>query len=193
MSLYGFLSQIIPYGDDDQERLSSFGRALLPHLQPDRDDAINLGNDVELAYYRLQRVSSGAISLGEEDQEFVVSPTEVGTGNPEEDLAPLSEIIKRLNERFGTEFTEEDRFFFEQVKARAVRNEHIRQTARANTLDKFSLGIRPEIGKLMMERMGENDALVTKYLSDKEFQHIAFEVLAREIFKAVGASDPPAG
>ena len=193
VSLYGFLSQIIPYGDDDQERLSSFGRALLPHLQPEGDDAINLGNDVELAYYRLQRVSSGAISLGEEDQEFVVSPTEVGTGNPEEDLAPLSEIIKRLNERFGTEFTEEDRFFFEQVKARAVRNEHIRQTARANTLDKFSLGIRPEIGKLMMERMGENDALVTKYLSDKEFQHIAFEVLAREIFKAVGASDPPAG
>ena len=193
VSLYGFLSQIIPYGDDDQERLSSFGRALLPHLQPEGDDAINLGNDVELAYYRLQRVSSGAISLGEKDQEFVVSPTEVGTGNPEEDLAPLSEIIKRLNERFGTEFTDEDRFFFEQVKARAVRNEHIRQTARANTLDKFSLGIRPEIGKLMMERMGENDALVTKYLSDKEFQHIAFEVLAREIFKAVGASDPPAG
>ena len=148
---------------------------------------------MELAYYRLQRVSSGAISLGEGDGGFVVSPTEVGTGNPEEDLAPLSEIIKRLNERFGTEFTEEDRFFFEQVKARAVRNEHIRQTARANTLDKFSLGIRPEIGKLMMERMGENDALVTKYLSDKEFQHIAFEVLAREIFKAVGASDPPAG
>ena len=75
---------------------------------------------MELAYYRLQRVSSGAISLGEEDQEFVVSPTEVGTGNPEEDLAPLSEIIKRLNERFGTEFTDEDRFFFEQVKERGL-------------------------------------------------------------------------
>ena len=149
---------------------------------------------MELAYYRLQRVSSGAISLGEEgSEEFVVSPTEVGTGNPEEDLAPLSEIIKRLNERFGTEFTDEDRFFFEQVKERAVRNEHIRQTARANTLDKFSLGIRPEIGKLMMERMGENDALVTKYLGDADFQNIAFEVLAREIFKAVGAGEPPAG
>ncbi len=79
------------------------------------------------------------------------------------------------------------------MKERAVRNEHIRQTARANTLDKFSLGIRPEIGKLMMERMGENDALVTKYLSDREFQHIAFEVLAREIFKAVGAGDSAPG
>ena len=149
---------------------------------------------MELAYYRLQRVSSGAISLGEEDQEFRREPDRGWHGQSRgRTRPPLSEIIKRLNERFGTEFTEEDRFFFEQVKARAVRNEHIRQTARANTLDKFSLGIRPEIGKLMMERMGENDALVTKYLGDADFQNIAFEVLAREIFKAVGAGEPPAG
>ena len=186
VSLYAFLSQIIPYGDSELERLASFGRALLPHLLSERDDdPINLGDDVELAYYRLQRVSSGAISLGEETGAYVVSPTDVGTGNPEEELAPLSEIIKRLNERFGTNFTNEDRLFFEQVKERAVRNERIRQTALANTLEKFSLGIRPEIGKLMMERMGENDALVTRYLSDKDFQNVAFEVLAREIFEAV--------
>ena len=117
----------------------------------------------------------------------------MGTGNPEEDLAPLSEIIERLNERFGTDFTDEDRLFFEQVKERAVRNERVRRTALANTLDKFSLGIRPEIEKLMMERMGENDALVTRYVSDKDFQNIAFEVLAREIFEAVGAGDSAPG
>ena len=186
VNLYAFLSQVIPYGDTDQERLASFGRALLPHLLAERqEDEINLGDDVELAYYRLQRVSSGAISLGEETEAYVVSPTDVGTGNPEEALAPLSEIIKRLNDRFGTDFTNEDRLFFEQVKERAVRNERIRQTALANTLDKFSLGIRSEIGKLMMERMGENDALVTRYLSDTDFQNVAFEVLAREIFEEV--------
>ena len=94
-------------GDSEQERLASFGRALLPHLQPNRDGgAIHLGDDVELAYYRLQRVSSGAIGVGEEDA-YVTSPTAVGTCNPEEERAPLSEIIERLNERFGTEFTEE--------------------------------------------------------------------------------------
>ena len=192
VNLYAFLSQVIPYGDTEQERLASFGRALLPGLLADQEeDEINLGDDVELAYYRLQRVSSGAISLGEETEVYVVSPTDVGTGNPEKALAPLSEIIKRLNERFGTNFTDEDRLFFEQVKERAVSNERIRQTALANTLEKFSLGIRPEIGKLMMERMGENDALVTRYLSDKDFQNVAFEVLAREIFEAVEARATP--
>ena len=143
MKLYAFLSQIIPYGDSDLERLASFGRALLPHLQPDRDSgAIHLGDDVDLAYYRLQRVSSGAIGVGEEEGAYVTGPTAVGTGNPEEEQAPLSEIIERLNERFGTEFTEEDRLFFEQVKERGVRNEDIRQMALANPYDKFALGIR---------------------------------------------------
>ena len=78
------------------------------------------------------------------------------------------------------------------MKERAVRDEHVRQTARANNLDKFSLGIRAQIEKLMLERMGENDAIVTRYLSDKDFQSIAFEVLAREIFAEVTATQPAA-
>ena len=190
--LYAFLSQIIPYGDSEQERLASFGRALLPHLLPDRDsNAIHLGDDVELEYYRLQRVSSGAIGVGEEDEAYVTTPTAVGTGNPEEEQAPLSEIIERLNERFGTEFTKEDQLFFEQVKERGVRNENIRQMALANPYDKFVLGIRGLIQQLMLERMADNDAIVTRYMSNREFEDAAFPVLAREIFETVKAGSTP--
>ena len=192
LDLYAFLSQIIPYGDSDLERLSSFGRVLLPHLRRGQDaDAVHLGDDVELEYYRLQRVSSGTISVAE-DRGYVTTPTDVGTGDPEEEQAPLSEIIERLNERFGTDFTAEDRLFFEQVKQRAVRDEDIRQTALANTLEKFSLGIRPQIGKLTIQRIGDNDALVTRYMNDPEFQEIAFEGLARRIFEAVAAGESTA-
>ena len=174
VNLYAFLSQIIPYADIDLERLSAYGRALLPHLRADRDDdAIHLGDDVELEYYRLQRMSSGAISVAEGAAEYVASPTEVGTGDPEEEKAPLSEIIERLNDRFGTEFTDADRLFFEQIKESAVQNEGIRQTALANPLDKFKLGVeRAQIQQLMYERMGENDALVSRYMNEPEFQSI---------------------
>ena len=48
-----------------------------------------------LEYYRLERVHSGAI-LMEEPEVYVASPTAVGTGNPEDEKAPLSEIIERL-------------------------------------------------------------------------------------------------
>ena len=39
----------------------------------------------------------------------VYSSTDVGTGKAKDEKAPLSEIISVLNERFGTEFDEEDR------------------------------------------------------------------------------------
>ena len=186
VNLYAFLSQIIPYADADLERLSSFGRALLRHLRVGRDGArVHLGDDVELEYYRLQRVSSGALEIAEDPPVYVTSPREVGTGDPGEETAPLSEIIDRLNERFGTDFTEEDGLFFEQVKERAVRDEEVRRLALANVFEKFALGFRSELGKLMVERMGENDDIVRRYLDDADFQQTASDVLAREVYQSV--------
>ncbi len=187
--MYSFLSQILPYGDQDLEMLYSYARFLLPHLPMDRDNTVvKIGNEVELQYYRLQRVSSGPIDLKVGEPEAVYSPKEVGTGKAKDEKAPLSEIISVLNERFGTAFTEEDRLFFEQIKARAAANQQVIQTAMANPLDKFQLGVRKLIEDLMIQRMSENDKIVTRYMDDGEFQRTAFPILAREIFEAVHAS-----
>ena len=143
------------------------------------------GADLELALCRLQQVSLGTIGLGQRDAACVVGPTETDTGDPEGGKAPLSEIIERLNERFGTNFTEADRYIFEQVKAQAVSDETVRETVRANPLDGFRLGVWDRILKLMVERMSENDALVRRYLEQPEFPSVAYDVLAREIFAAL--------
>jgi type I restriction enzyme R subunit len=189
VKVYAFLSQIIPYADPDLEMLYSYGRFLLPHLPFDRDPSVvNLGDEVELQYYRLERVFSGAIAVKEGEAQYVKSPTEVGTGQAKDEKAPLSEIIHMLNERFGTEFTDEDRLFFQQIKEKACRNEQVIQTALANPLDKFELGIRKLIEDLMIERMGENDKIVTRYMADSDFQGSAFPILAKEIFDAVRAA-----
>ena len=186
--VYAFLSQIVPYTDPELEMLYSYGRLLLPHLPLDRDaTVIRIGDEVALQYYRLERLFSGAIEVREGEDQYVKSPMEVGTGKATDEQAPLSEIIDVLNERFGTQFTEEDRLFFQQIKEKACRSEQIVQTALANPLDKFELGIRKLIEDLMIERMDENDQMVTRYMADKEFQASAFPILAREIFDAVHA------
>src|SRR5690606_32169268 len=59
---YAFLSQIIPYADRELEMLYSFGRFLLPHLRLDRDTTVvQVGDEVALQYYRLERVYTGDI------------------------------------------------------------------------------------------------------------------------------------
>ncbi len=79
----------------------------------------------------------------------------------------------------------EDRLFFQQIKERACKSEHVIQTALANPLDKFELGIRKLIEDMMIERMGENDKIVTRYMADRDFQGTAFPILARESFEDV--------
>ena len=138
VNLYSFMSQIMPWCDPALEMLYSFGRFLFPHLPLDRDaERVKIGDEVGLQYYRLERIYSGEIDLREGEPEWVKSPTDVGTGKAKEEKAPLSEIIKVLNERFGTNFTDEDRFFFEQIREKATHNEQVVKLKRANPFDKF--------------------------------------------------------
>jgi type I restriction enzyme R subunit len=194
VNLYSFLSQIMPYSDPALEMLYSYGRFLLPHLPLDRNtERVKLGDEVGLQYYRLQRIYSGAISLREGEPEGVKSPTEVGTGKAKDEKAPLSEIIQVLNERFGTNFTDEDRYFFEQIREKATNNEEVIKLRRANPFDKFQLGLRQLIENLMIQRMADNDKIVTRYMDDKEFGSVAFAVLSKAIYDSIPETMPSEG
>ncbi|MDD2711072.1 MAG: DEAD/DEAH box helicase family protein [Verrucomicrobiae bacterium] len=189
-NIYSFMSQIIPYGDPALEMLYSFGRFLLPHLPIDRDPSrVKIGDEVGLQYYRLQRIYAGEIALRVGEPEGVKSPTDVGTGKAKEEKAPLSEIIKTLNERFGTNFTDEDRFFFEQIREKAAGNKQVIQLRQANPFDKFQLGLRQLIEELMVQRMADNDKIVTRYMDDREFGSAAFAVLSKAIYDSIPSTN----
>ncbi len=186
VNIYSFMSQIMPYGDPALEMLYSYGRFLLPHLPLDRDtERVKLGDEVGLQYYRLQRIYSGEITVREGDPEGVKSPTDVGTGKAKDEKVPLSEIIKVLNERFGTNFTDEDRFFFEQIREKATSDEQVVKLRRANPFDKFQLGLKHLLEDLMVQRMADNDKIVTRYMDDKEFGDAAFTVLSKAIYDSI--------
>lgn len=186
VNAYAFLSQIIPYGDSDMEMLYSFSRFLIPHLPREREyEIVKPEDDVSLQYYRIEKVTSGSIFLEEGEPYGVKGITESGTGKAEDEKKPLSEIIETLNTKFGTEFSEEDRLFFEQIKEKAIKDTKIVQTAEANTLDKFQLGIKKIIENLMIQRMSENDEIVSRYMEDVDFQKTAYDVLSEEIYKRI--------
>ena len=186
--VYAFLSQVIPYADPDLEMLYCFGRFLVPHLEMDKDGArVKLGDEVGLQYYRMERIFSGNIDLDKGESDGVKSPTDVGTGKSKEDKALLSEIIDVLNERFGTNFTEEDRLFFEQIREKATNNPQVIKMRQANPFDKFQLGLRKMVEDMMIQRMNENDEIVTRYMDDKVFENAAFAVLSKVIYESIPA------
>ncbi|MFP4498337.1 MAG: UvrB domain 3-containing protein, partial [Vulcanimicrobiota bacterium] len=114
---YSFLSQIMPFQDMELEKIFAYGKLLIRKL-PRRDlsGKLKLDDEVALEYYRLQKINEGAITL-EIDGESSLDPLkEAGQSKSKEELSPLSEIIQVLNERFGTDFTDADKLFFEQIK-----------------------------------------------------------------------------
>ena len=184
---YSFVSQIIPYSDDELEMLYSFGRMLIPRIgSKDPGPRPHPEKEVVLEYYRIEKASSGPINIDEgEDSYEVTIPSAVGTGKAKDEEKPLSEIISVLNEKFSTDFSDEDRLFFEQIKEKACKDDRIIRTANANSLDKFELGIKKIIESLMMQRMSENDYIVSRYMDDADFRKAIYPILAKEIYKGV--------
>ena len=187
-NLYAFLSQIIPYQDTDLERLYAFARNLLAKLPPPGDGQVFvLDDEVALRFFRLQQLSEGSIDLSEGDADPLKGPTDVGTARTKDEKEALSSLIERLNERFGTAFTEADQLFFDQIRASAENDENIAEAARANNFANFASYLDRMLDELFIARMEGNEAIFSRVMTDTEFRSAAHEHLAREIFDRVRA------
>ena len=185
-NLYAFLSQIIPYQDIDLERLYTFVRNLLAKLPPPGDgQAFTLDNEVALRFYRLQQMCEGSIDLSEGEPEPLKGPTDIGTARAKDEDVTLSSLIDRLNDRFGTDFTEVDQLFFEQIRASAENNETIAEAARANNFANFAAYLNRVLDELFIARMEGNEEIFSRVMTDTEFRSAAHEHLASEIFQRV--------
>ncbi len=168
-NLYAFLSQVIPYQDSDLEKLYTYLRHLVLKL-PKRKSGpgYQFDEEVELDYYRLQKISEGSISLGDGAAKPLDGPREVGTGMVRDEDVALSSLIDIINERFGSELTEADQLFFDQLAEAAVLDDALRRAAEANPADKFQLVFREALESLFIERMDLNEELFTNYMSNPE-------------------------
>ena len=185
-NLYAFLSQIIPYQDSELEKFYAFVRNLLSKLPPPGDgQAFALDDEVALRYFRLQQMTEGSIDLGTGEAYPLKGPTDVGTSGVKEEAVPLSSLVEKLNERFGTDFTEADQLFFDQITASAEENEKIVEAARANNLPNFTAFLERMLDELFIDRMENNEDIFSRVMTDKEFRSAAHEHLAEEIFKRV--------
>jgi type I restriction enzyme R subunit len=185
-SLYAFLSQIIPYQDSELEKLYAFVRNLIAKLPlPGEWQRFALDDEVALRYYRLQQITDGSIDLSEGVPYGLKGPTDIGTSMVREDGVVLSTLVDKLNERFGTDFTEADQLFFDQIRVTAEEDARIVEAARVNSLPDFVAFIERVIDELFIDRMEGNEDIFARVMTDKEFRSAAQAHLAHEIFNRV--------
>ncbi|AKL66538.1 type I restriction endonuclease subunit R [Streptomyces sp. Mg1] len=132
---YGFLAQIVPYQDAELERLHLYGRYLLNRLPRRADGGVDIG-EIDLSHMRVEKTGEYDVSLTSEGPTTMQGFGDGTGGAKEAEKSLLSKLIDDFNDRFGTEFTEQDVIRpFEEAKA----DPKVRAAAVVNDEENFGL------------------------------------------------------
>jgi type I restriction enzyme R subunit len=190
-NLYGFLSQVIPYQDSDLERLYVFLRHLMSKLPRRAGGAgYQFSDEVQLEYYRLQKISEGSIALGTGEAHRLDGPADVGTGVLHERPLPLSQLIDVVNASFGTDFNQADQLFFDQIVEATLIDDGLRVAASVNPGDKFELLFKNVLEKLFGDRMDQNEEIFVRFMNDTQFQQVVTTWMAAETYRRLRGVPP---
>jgi len=189
LRLYSFLSQIVPFQDIELEKFHAYCRLLstkLPKL--DISERLKLNDEVALEYYRLQKISEGSIAMEAQGEYRLKGAGETGMKKDKEEKAHLSEIITVLNDRFGTDFTEADKLFFDQIESELVSDEKMIYQAQNNNIDNFKYGFEERFIEKLIDRMDQNQEIFSKILDDKAFGEIVKGWMLNKVYKRINDS-----
>lgn len=183
-NLYAFLAQIMPFVDSELEKFYAYSKLLQTRL-PKRElsESLHLDDEVALEYYRLQKIKEGSIELQKGEEGELSGTTEAGLKRAKDEEALLSEIINVLNDRFGTEFEEADKLFFDQIEAELMEDKTLQTQARVNKIDTFKFAFNDKFIDKLIGRMDQNQEIFEKILEDKMFGDLVKDLMMRKIYK----------
>ncbi|MEZ0332118.1 MAG: type I restriction endonuclease subunit R [Methylophilaceae bacterium] len=192
-NLYSFLSQVIPYQDSDLEKLFTYIRHLGLKL-PKRNisQGYQFDEEVDLEYYRLQKISEGSISLNEGHTKPLDGPTSLGSGLIRQDeKVYLSKLIDIMNEIFGSELNDADQLFFDQISESAISNDFLNQAAKVNSFSKFQILFNQTLESMFVERMDLNEELFNIYINNSDAQKTISKWLAEDVYQKIQGKKTP--
>lgn len=166
--LYAFLSQVVTFTDPDLEKLYLYGKMLLRKLPLKRDQLpVEIQQNIDMDSYRVQQTSSGQIKLDRGTAEL----EPITGGNifqlPPDEIEALSQILKSLNERFGTDFSEEDKVFIQQLEEKLAGDAALDASVKVNVEENARLTF-DHVANDKIQEMIETNFKFYKQITDDE-------------------------
>jgi type I restriction enzyme, R subunit len=168
--MYAFLSQVLTFTDAELEKLYVFARLLRRYMPPRKDDLPReVQRNIDMESYRIQRTGEGKISLERGQAEVDPMRPKGALVLSPEDIEPLSQIIRELNERFGTDFSEEDRVFIRQLEEKLAEDAALTASIRANTPENARLTFDHVVTDRLQDMVDTNFKFYKRVTDDREF------------------------
>lgn len=190
LRLYEFVTQLVNFVDVDLERFYIFVKHVLPAL-PYNGSGENedLSHEIDLAKYEADLKESGQIKLDDgEEAEALRNPSTGGSGNgprPGELLAPLSQIIKEFNERYGLNFAEADIRWMEDVAAETEADEVLVQQAKNSDPSAFKTVYDERALDLLIDQRERSEDLFNVLVGNDAARGFLFDKMRDAFLRSV--------
>ena len=167
--LYAFLSQVIPFTDPDLEKLYLYARFLSRYLPYRREELPReIQQKIDMESYRIRRQHAGKIDLARGSGQLDPQGSK-DHQKPVDELEVLSRIIQELNERFGTDFTDEDKVFIRQLEDRLAEDPALVASVRVNPPENARLTFDHVVSDRLQDMVETNFKFYKRVTDDHQF------------------------
>ena len=126
--------------------------------------------------YRIQRMHKGKIDITRGRGELKPGTLDEGSSGSGEDEEALSEIIRVINDRYGTEFSEDDKVF-KAFRDRLYEDAAVQKSAAANTKENAKITFEDKAREHAREMIDENFGFYKKFNDDDDFRQALVHML----------------
>ncbi len=179
--IYGFITQIYRMYDKDLEKFYLFVKYLSKVLPKGKQIIVEIDDKILMEYYRLEKTYSGSLVL-EPGMEGTLKPVTGFTGKQEELKDTLTEIIRKINEKYGTEFTNQDAVA-SQLRDTMIDDPHLEFFAQNNSEDMFATKFDKDFDEKLVNLYLLNDQFMGLLMHDEEAKKLLRDELRHEIYR----------
>lgn len=184
---YSFISQIVTFEDPQLEKLYIFLKFYVKKL-PKRGNPLPLEvlEAIDMETYKIDKKLEVDVALENKEGELSpmgggISKTQMNDGDED----PLSKIIREINERYGTNFTDADKVILNDLSARLLKSNVLQGSVQNNSKDsaklKFDQMFQDElVGMLdshfnLYQKLDQSPEL-KKFVQEKVFEHLVKKI-----------------
>ena len=150
----------------------------------------DLNGDLKLTFYNLKQTFDGSVSLRKTDEsKGVVQPQ--GSGIPivvAPELKLLDKVIRKVNDLYAGEFTEADNMLVRDIMDIILKDDDVKQKAKANSEEMFVNAIFPKVFRdKTAKAYTESSGSYKKLFESKDYYNAIMNSLGNFIYRLMKA------
>ena len=178
--IYSFITQVCRFFDKQLHKFSIYSKFLLIILPKDSSEKVYIDDKVLLEYYKLEKDFDGSIKLEPTDDGFTPITGEAGRREKQKDT--LTIIIDKINDKYGTTFTEMDKVLLQIENDYAIQDKW-KSYAQNNDFKTFMLLFKKDFPEMAAARYEQNEDFFVKMFSDPEMMKWVMESIGNVIYE----------